>query len=92
MSLRGNHTIAILNVPEDYEKLGTALRDIIAEVETLTSISVDSEEFEIKYFLCGDLKFLAIVCGIEAANSTYACVCGVNALLQTGMTWTSSGQ
>ena len=74
MSSRGNHTIAILNVPEDYEKLATALRDIIAEVETLTSISIDSEEFEIEYFLCSDLKFLAIVCGIEAANSTYACV------------------
>lgn len=35
MSSRGNHTIAILNVPEDYEKLAIALRDIVAEVKTL---------------------------------------------------------
>ena len=75
MSSRGNHTIAILNVPEDHEKLAIVLRDIIAEVETLTSISINDQKFEIEYFLCSDLKFLEIVCGIEAANSTYACVC-----------------
>ena len=40
----------------------------------LTSISIGDKRFEIEYFLCSDLKFLAIVCGIEAANSTYACV------------------
>ena len=73
MSFRGNHTIAILNVPEDYEKLAIALRDIIAEVQTLTSISIGDQKFEIEYFLCSDLKFLAILCGIEAANSTYTC-------------------
>ena len=28
----------------------------------------------IEYFLGGDLKFLAIVCGIEAANAKYACI------------------
>ena len=74
MSARGNHTIAILNVPEDYEKLAIALRDVIAEVKTLTFITIGNNKFEIEYFLCSDLKFLAIVCGIEAANSTYACV------------------
>lgn len=74
MSAKGNHTIAILNVPEDYEKLAVALRDIIAEVERLKCVVVDNEKFEIEYFLCSDLKFLAIICGIEAANSTYACV------------------
>ena len=31
-------------------------------------------EHNIEYFLGGDLKFLAIVCGIEAANAKYACI------------------
>ena len=75
MSARGNHTIAILNVPEDYEKLAIALRDVIAEVKTLTFITIGNKKFEIEYFLCSDLKFLAIVCGIEAANSTVWCKC-----------------
>ena len=74
MSPSGNHTIAIINVPEYYEKLANALSDIIAEVKRLTSICVEGESFEIEYFLCSDMKFLVIVCGIEAANSTYACV------------------
>ena len=30
--------------------------------------------YPIEYFLCSDLKFLAIVCGIQSANSTYACI------------------
>lgn len=74
ISSRGNHTIAIINVSEDYDKLSIALRDINAEVDKLTSISIDDQKFESEYYLCSDLKFLVIVCGIEAANSTYACV------------------
>ena len=30
--------------------------------------------YKIQFFLGGDLKFLAIVCGIEAANADHACV------------------
>ena len=71
MSSRGNHTITVLNVPEDYEKLAIALRDVIAEVKTLTFITIGNDKYEIEYFLCSDSKFLAIVC---AVNSTYACV------------------
>ena len=74
MSSRGNHTIAILNVPEDYKKLAVAFNDIVTELKTLTSILIGNQKFEIEYFLCSDLKVLAIVCGIEATNSIYACV------------------
>ena len=30
--------------------------------------------FSIEYFLCSDLKFVAMICGIESVNSTNACV------------------
>ena len=30
--------------------------------------------FQIEYFLCSDLKFLAMVCGIESATAIYSCV------------------
>ena len=55
MSSRGNHTIAILNVPEKYEKLAIALRDIVAEVKALTSIRTGHLKLSISYD--SDLKF-----------------------------------
>ena len=33
--------------------------------------------------LCSDLKFVAMICGIESANSTY----GAHVLHHKGMTW-----
>ena len=42
-------------------------------------------EHNIEYLLGSDLKFLAIVCGIEAANAKYACIkFGVSVLAVIG--------
>jgi len=73
-SARGNHAIAIINSSENYDDLKVALTDIRNEVESLTSIIVDGMKFPIEYFLCGDLKFLALICGIENATCTHACI------------------
>lgn len=51
--------------------------DILAEVETQI-FEVYGITFPIEYFLCSDLNFLTIVCGIESANSAYVymwCTC-----------------
>ena len=74
MSPSGNHTIAIINGSEKYECLATALADIIKEVRELKQLNVNQHIFEIEYFLCSDLKFLAMICGIESATSNYSCV------------------
>ena len=74
MSPKGNHTVAIIRGSENYKELEEALCDLYNEVARLTSITVDGFTFPIEYFLCSDLKFLAIICGIESANSTYACI------------------
>ena len=74
MSPKGNHTIAIINSTESYDVLAMTLADIRDEVKRLTSVEVNGHEFSIEYFLCSDWKFLAIVCGIESAIATYACV------------------
>jgi len=74
MSPGGIHTLAIINGTEKYEHLKTALADTIKEVSELKTLSVDQNKFEIEYFLCCDLKFLAIVCGVESATSTYPCI------------------
>ena len=73
-SVAGNHTIAILKTGESYENLASGLADIAKEISTLKSIKIQDEEYTLEYFLGGNLKFLALVCGINAANGTYSCV------------------
>ena len=51
-----------------------ALSDIVNEVSTLQSIEIGGNSHPIEYFMGGDMKFLAMVCGIEAANATFSCV------------------
>ena len=74
LSAAGNHTIAILKVPEKYEELFLELSDITREVEELDSIEVNGINFKLEVFLSGDWKFLALILGLDAANSTYSCL------------------
>ena len=69
----GNHVIAMLNSQENYEHLSEAVKDIANEIELTKSITIEGHKFNIEYFL-GDMKFLAICLGIEAANATYSCI------------------
>ena len=73
-SAAGNHCLAIWKDTESYDTLKLALRDIIAEVETLISITACGITFDIEYYLGGDWKFLAQCTGIDSATSTYACI------------------
>jgi hypothetical protein len=75
-SSEGNHPLAIFQDPEDYDSLSRALSDIKDEVAILTEITVRAT-FAIEYFLGGDMKFLAIVTGIDSASSTYSFMCVV---------------
>ena len=73
-SSSGNHTVAILKVAEDYDDLAAGLEDIINEATDLEVLTVNEKVFKLQYFLGGDWKFLAVVCGLEAATSEYACI------------------
>ena len=73
-SVLGNYTIAILKVEENYEQLAAGLQDIISDAKDCNAIVIDGQQYNIEYYLGGDLKFLAIVCGLEAANAEYACI------------------
>ena len=74
MAADGNHLIAVVKVPENYDNLLVALGDIRDEVEELTHISVGDLCVEIEWFLWGDWKFLACVCGLGAAYATCPCI------------------
>ena len=71
-SPNGNHVIAMLNAQENYDHLSVAMKDIAEEINLIKSISIDGHEYNIKFRMGGDMKYLAICLGIEAANSTSA--------------------
>ena len=89
-SPNGNHVIAMLNAQENYEHLSVAMKDIAEEIKHIKSISINGHEYNIKFYLGADLKYLAICLGIEAANSTYACIwckCPANERHNTSKSW-----
>ena len=89
-SSEGNHPLAIFKDPENYDSLARALSDIRNDVATLTEITVRETTFTIEYFLGGDMKFLAIVMGIDSASSTYSCVwckCPAASRFDAAMQW-----
>ena len=73
-SAKGNHTIGIFKVSESYDNLGNALKDIIEEAKDLEVVTADGKVYQVLYFLGGDWKFLALVCGLESASSDHACI------------------
>lgn len=74
LSVFGNHPLAIIQISENYDSIAQALSDLVNEASTLQSIELNGNTHSIEYFLGGDMKFLATVCGIQAANSTFSCV------------------
>ena len=40
----------------------------------LESVIIDDNTYSIQYFLGGDMKFLALVCGIDSATCTHSCI------------------
>jgi hypothetical protein len=73
MSEKGNYILAVIKASESYDTLAESLADI-TEMQDLQKISVDDKTFDFEYFLGGDWKFLACVCGIGAANANHACI------------------
>ena len=73
-SVIGNYSVAIFKMAKNYENLAAALEDICNEGKQLKSITIDDKSYEIETYLGGYLKFLAMVCGIDAANCEHSCV------------------
>ena len=59
-------------------------------MSNLKEISANNCTYKIEYFLGGDWKFLALVCGLGRANEDYACVwckCPREQRWDTSKTW-----
>lgn len=69
-----NHCVAIIKELESYESLKPALQNIIEDVQSLKSLSINGAIYTIEYYLGGDWKFLAMVTGIDSASCEYECI------------------
>ena len=74
MSEKGNYLLAVLKVKESYENLSEGLSDLIKEIEQTKTVKLGDISYQLEYFLGGDWKFLASVCGIGGANADFACI------------------
>ena len=74
MGVRGNYILAVIKTTETYDNLRNSLADLRMEMSNLKEISANNCTYKTEYFLGGDLKFLALVCGLGRANEDYACV------------------
>ena len=65
----------MLNAQESYEHLTVAIKDIAEEIDLIKSIDIDGHKYNIKFYLGGDIKYLAICLGIQATNACIWCKC-----------------
>ena len=80
----GNRTLAVVQTTESYQNIKTALSDQIEAVNHLQStrnsdnivhyVTSSGKPVRLQLSLSGDMKFLPIVLGMNAANSKYACM------------------
>ena len=73
-SVFGNYSVAILKATETYDELALGLQNICEEAKDLEVLTIEGNVYKIILFLGGDMKFLATVCGIEAASAEYSCI------------------
>jgi len=70
----GNFILRKLHIKsESYTELKEALRELSELLSALKEINVDGTIYKIEWWLGGDLKFLLLVLGLNAANSYYCC-------------------
>ena len=73
-SVYGNYSVAILKVSKNYEELQAGLEDICSAAKDIEVVTMEGQVYRIQFYLGGDSKFLALVCGFENANAEHACV------------------
>ena len=90
MAEKGNYVLAVIKGTEEYDDLRDSLEDLRKEMGNLKEVNVNGHNFEIQYFLGGDWKFLALVCGLGKANQDFAyiwCKCPRSLRWDTSKQW-----
>ena len=69
-SANGYHLLCLLKEDESYDSLAEGLKDTIDEVSTIAcdGLKVDKCSYSVHFYL------LAMICGLDSANSKYSCI------------------
>ena len=74
---KGNHTFAVVPCSEDYTSLKQNFAPVFSEMNELIEekeIIVNDEKIMLDIVFGGDMKFVLIVLGLNAAHANYACI------------------
>ena len=77
LSSKGNHTLAVVNGPEDFETLKSSLGNLFEEINEVIrdgGITVEGQHHPANIVVGGDMKFLLMVMGLSGATANHACV------------------
>ena len=74
-SASGHYTLGIFEInKENYEELRECLTELAEQIKNLDHVQIENKKYKIKKYLAGDLKFLALMKGINGANAKYPCL------------------
>lgn len=74
-SAKGHYTIGVFEITnENYKELSICLKEIVSELREIKELEINGKIYKIAIYVGGDLKFLANIYGINAANSLYPCL------------------
>ncbi len=72
---QGNYTIGIYEIEnENHESLKESFAEIIKEMEDLNELEVKTRKVKIVFYYGADWKNLALILGLQGANSKFPCV------------------
>ena len=71
---KGNYVLAIVKTKDDYDGLTKSFHDLKTAMVMLKSVTVGNDTIPLEFFLGGDWKFLATICGIGPAKQDHACI------------------
>lgn len=58
---------------EDYDEIKISMKELCESFKALKKLKSENKTYDIEYYLGGDLKFLALVLGINSARSNHPC-------------------
>ena len=71
----GHYTFGLFDIcNEDYETMCLCLEQLKTEIDNLDELEINGFKYRIEKYIGGDLKMLAIIYGINFANSNCPCV------------------
>lgn len=72
---KGNFSLGAFEInSESYDELNSCFTELNPMLKNIKSFKIGEQTFNIKFYLAGDLKFLANMLGINQANSNLPCI------------------